>query len=69
MKKKINLIDLRDFPQFKNSGEHFRVEKIEQSYEFVAGSYIAEKQVHDLLNYGDWTIIIRMAKDKDFPRR
>lgn len=67
----INLIDFRGYEtrwcydRDVKEPMVFKVEKIVNSIDHVAGSWMRKSTVKDLINFG-WTVNVREPKDKDF---
>jgi hypothetical protein len=64
-KKVVVLIDLRRFPKFSELKQHFKIESIKNSADYVAGGFLNETQTKDLCKMKNWEVKIRMPKNSD----
>jgi len=62
----INLIDFRYLKLYKQRGQDFRVESCVDSIDFIAGSYLREDKVKELIYSPDWRVKTRQTKNSDF---
>lgn len=60
-KREITLIDQRGNSS-RWEGQDFLIESIRGSISYIAGSYLTAEQVQDLLDYGNWSILIKTDK-------
>ena len=62
----INLIDFRYLIQYVERGQHFRIESCIDSIDFVAGSYLEEEKVKELIYSPEWRVKTRQPRNSDF---
>ena len=62
------LIDWRKYAKapYHQDSDHFKIESMTNTTQFVAGGFLTENEVNDLISTGDFSITIRGAKESDF---
>jgi hypothetical protein len=62
---KLTLLDMRKFPLYMETKQHFLVKSVTNSTGFEAGSYISKQRVDQLLDLGVYDIIINAFTEAD----